>query len=147
MSTMQTGHVGINVTDIERSIAFYTKALGLSISAEGKEDGRRFALLTRDGQLLVALWQQSTEGFATDRAGLHHMSFQVESVEDVKSAEQVLRELGTEFAYDGIVPHGEGASSGGIFFTDPDGTRLEIYAPEGAEGTAPVAGAPTCGFF
>jgi catechol-2,3-dioxygenase len=147
MSTMQTGHVGINVTDIERSIAFYSKVFGVSIGTEGKEDGRRFALMVRDGQLVVALWQQSTEAFDTNRAGLHHMSFQVESIEDVKTAEQSLRELGAEFAYDGIVPHGEGAGSGGIFFTDPDGTRLEIYSPTGAEGTAPVAGAPTCGFF
>ena len=48
----------------------------------------------------------------------------------------------------GIVPHGEGASSGGIFFEDPDGTRLEIYAPAGANtAPAPSGTAPTCGFF
>ena len=53
-----------------------------------------------------------------------------------------------EFAYDGVVPHGEGAASGGIFFHDPDGVRLEIYTPSGAdEGRAPTAAAPTCGFF
>jgi hypothetical protein len=35
-----------------------------------------------------------------------------------------------------------------VFFTDPDGTRLEVYAPSGAEGaTAPAGAAPTCGFF
>ncbi len=52
------------------------------------------------------------------------------------------------FAYDGVVPHGEGARSGGVFFHDPDGTRLEVYAPSGADpGNAPTAGAPTCGFF
>ncbi|MES2462541.1 MAG: VOC family protein, partial [Armatimonadota bacterium] len=37
--------------------------------------------------------------------------------------------------------------SGGLFFEDPDGTRLEIYAPSGVEGTVPTSGAPTCGFF
>ncbi|HLZ57299.1 MAG TPA: hypothetical protein VKR06_10155 [Ktedonosporobacter sp.] len=47
-----------------------------------------------------------------------------------------------------MVPHSEGAASGGIFFTDPDGIRLEIYSPTGAgENPAPVASAPTCGFF
>jgi hypothetical protein len=56
--------------------------------------------------------------------------------------------MGTDFLYDGIVPHAESAASGGIFFTDPDGTRLEIYAPSGAEGgEAPSGAAPTCGFF
>ncbi|MEV5257368.1 VOC family protein [Streptomyces anulatus] len=38
--------------------------------------------------------------------------------------------------------------SGGIFFSDPDGIRLEIYAPTGADpADAPTSGAPTCGFF
>src|ERR671914_42683 len=69
-------------------------------------------------------------------------------VDAVRRAETVLKGLGVDFAYDGIVPHGEGAASGGVFFTDPDGVRLEIYAPNGAEGApAPTPGAPTCGFF
>jgi hypothetical protein len=35
-----------------------------------------------------------------------------------------------------------------VFFTDPDGVRLEIYTPTGVGGApAPVTGAPTCGFF
>jgi lactoylglutathione lyase len=47
-----------------------------------------------------------------------------------------------------VVAHREGAASGGIFFHDPDGTRLEISVPTGAEGApAPNADAPTCGFF
>ena len=37
------------------------------------------------------------------------------------------------FHHDGVVPHGEGASSGGIFFEDPDGIRLEIYTATGAD--------------
>ncbi len=40
--------------------------------------------------------------------------------------------MNVPFIYDGIVPHAEGAQSGGIFFEDPDGIRLEIYAPNGA---------------
>jgi lactoylglutathione lyase len=43
-----------------------------------------------------------------------------------------LRSRFATFAYDGVVPHGEGTHSGGIFFEDPDGTRLEIYAKDGA---------------
>ncbi|NGN69526.1 VOC family protein [Streptomyces sp. A7024] len=148
LASLKTGHVGLNVTDIGRSVDFYVRVFGFEVTAEGKEEGRQFAFLCRDGHLLVTLWQQATAGFAADRAGLHHLSFQVESVAEVRAAEEVLKALGAHFAYDGVVPHGEGAGSGGIFFTDPDGTRLEIYAPTGAEGAAaPVAEAPTCGFF
>ncbi|MFB4317753.1 VOC family protein [Actinomadura sp. 21ATH] len=148
IKTLRTGHVGVNVTDVDRSLPFYERVFGLEVQAEGKEDGRRWAFLGRDGRLVVALWQQSDAAFQTRAAGLHHLSFQVETIEEVKAAERVLRELGAEFAHDGVVPHGEGVSSGGIFFTDPDGIRLEIYAPAGADtAPAPSGSAPTCGFF
>ncbi|WP_149180808.1 VOC family protein [Streptomyces sp. TRM49041] len=145
---LQTGHVGLNVTDLDRSLAFYREVFDFDVMAEGKEDDRLWAFLGRDNRLLVTLWQQSEGSFAADRPGLHHLSFQVDTVEEVRATEEVLRGLGTEFSYDGVVPHGENASSGGIFFADPDGTRLEIYAPTGADpADAPTTGAPTCGFF
>ena len=58
-----------------------------------------------------------------------------------------MREAGLRLYHDGIVPHGEGAASGGIFFEDPDGIRLEIFTGAGVHGTAPSQAAPTCGFF
>ena len=146
-TSLKTGHVGLNVTDLRRSKDFYVSLLGLEVSAEGADADRRWAFLSRDGQLLVTLWQQSDGRFPTASPGLHHLSFQVESIEQVRAVEAELRTRSVEMAYDGVVPHGEGAASGGIFFTDPDGIRLEVYAPTGAEGAAPVSGAPTCGFF
>lgn len=144
MSTLQTGHVGLNVTDLDRSLAFYTRVFGFEVVHRGEEH----AFLGKDGRPVVTLWRQSGTGARADVAGLHHLAFLVDTVEEVRRAEEVLRGLDATFAYDGIVPHQEGSPSGGIFFTDPDGIRLEIYAPTGAEtATAPVAGAPTCGFF
>ncbi|MEO3782285.1 VOC family protein [Actinocorallia sp. B10E7] len=144
MSTLQTGHVGLNITDLDRSVAFYTQVFGFEVVNLADT----YALLGKDGRLTVTLWRQTETPARTDVAGLHHLSFQVDTIEEVREAEETLRGLGARFAYDGVVPHGEGASSGGIFFTDPDGIRLEIYAPSGAETVpAPVAGAPTCGFF
>ncbi|MFJ6379916.1 VOC family protein [Kitasatospora sp. NPDC092039] len=150
LRTLQTGHVGLNVTDLARSIAFYRTVFGLDVTTEGTDPERRYALLGRDGRLVVTLWQQSTGAFAPAAPGLHHLSFEVESLDEVRTAEKLLRELGADFAYDGVVPHREGSASGGIFFTDPDGIRLEIYTRTGVDGTeaaAPTTDAPTCGFF
>jgi len=147
-AALKTGHVGLNVSDVERSIAFYGAVLGLEVQAEGQEPERRWAFLGQDGQLLVTLWQQSSGRFSTGTPGLHHLSFQVDSIEQVQAVQATLTELSAEFAYDGVVPHGEGMASGGIYFTDPDGIRLEVYAPSGAAAApAPTSGAPTCGFF
>ncbi len=145
---LQTGHVGLNVSDLARSRAFYREVFGFDVLGESQAEGRRFLFLGRDQQLVLTLWEQSDGRFEAGRPGLHHLAFQVESIDQVRAAEQRLRELGATFAYDGVVTQYDGAESGGIFFEDPDGTRLELYAPTGAAGLpAPVAGAPTCGFF
>ncbi|WP_405709280.1 VOC family protein [Streptomyces xanthophaeus] len=148
ISSLRTGHVGLGVTDLDRSLAFYRDALGFTVLGEGKEEGRRFAFLGRDGELLLTLWQQAGEGYDPATAGLHHLAFSAGAIEEVREYEARLRGLGVDFAYEGVVAHGEGAASGGIFFHDPDGIRLEISVPAGAEGApAPTASAPTCGFF
>jgi catechol 2,3-dioxygenase-like lactoylglutathione lyase family enzyme len=144
---LKTGHVALNVTDLNRSIEFYAALFDFDVLARSDAD-RKFALLGKDGAVRIALWQQSEGAFPTGLPGLHHLSFEVPAVDAVRRAEETLKTLGVEFAYDGIVAHAEGAASGGVFFSDPDGIRLEIYATTGVDGTtAPVQGAPTCGFF
>lgn len=148
VNALKTGHVGLNVTDLTRSIAFYRAVLDLTVFAERDTDGHRYAMLGRDKTLMLTLWQQSSGDFATDRPGLHHLSFEVPDRAAVERAEAILRDLGATLVHDGIVRHGEQGTSGGVFFTDPDGVRLEIFAPEvGGEAPAPSGSAPTCGFF
>ncbi|MVU76892.1 VOC family protein [Nocardia sp. ET3-3] len=145
---LATGHIGLNVTDLDRSVAFYRRALGFEQLGAGGDGAQRFAFLGRDGKLQVTLWQQSDGEFSAKTPGLHHLSFQVDGIDQVREVESVLKELEVAFAHDGVVAHGEGAASGGIFFIDPDGIRLEVYAPRGAEDApAPSGSAPTCGFF
>ncbi|MEU2059351.1 VOC family protein [Streptomyces sp. NPDC013455] len=147
--TLRTAHIGLNVTDLDRSLAFYRDVLGFALLAEGKEDDRRFAFLgDGSGVPVVTLWQQAQGAYDRGRAGLHHLAFWADSVDRLREYETALRAAGVEFAHDGVVAHREGASSGGIFFHDPDGTRLEISVPHGLDGApAPHASAPTCGFF
>jgi lactoylglutathione lyase len=146
--SFQTGHIGLNITDLDRSVEFYRRVFGFTVASESQEDGRRYAFLAQDDTLVLTLWQQSEGGFPTGLPGLHHLSFQVADLDAVRRAEAVIRELGARLHHDGVVPHGEGASSGGVFFEDPDGIRLEIFAPDAAgDRPAPTTGAPTCGFF
>ncbi|MBC3844462.1 VOC family protein [Streptacidiphilus sp. 4-A2] len=151
LKSLRGGHVGVNVTDLDRSLDFYVRVFGFDMvgsSAPGTPPGRRHAFLAREGRILVTLWQQADVPYASRAAGMHHLSFEVDTIEEVQAAERVLREIGTPFQYDGVVPHAEAADSGGIFFSDPDGTRLEIFTAHGASGQdAPVESAPTCGFF
>ncbi|MEV4413131.1 VOC family protein [Catellatospora sp. NPDC049609] len=146
-SGITTGHVGLNVTDLDRSVDFYRRALGVDVVGRSDADGRHYAFLGRDGVLMITLWQQSGAPFAADRAGLHHLSFQVADVAALEQVEQRVRELGADIRDDSGLP-GESAAAGQLFFYDPDGIRLEVYAEQRpARPAATADAAPACGFF
>ncbi len=143
-----TGHVGLNVSDLGRAVRFYQDVFGFEVVGRSDEPGREYAFLAQDGDLVLTLWRQSAGQAAADRPGLHHLSLRVASLEQVREVEARLRARGAVIHHDGIVAHREGAESGGLFFEDPDGIRLEVFTPMGlSEHRAPHGGAPTCGFF
>jgi catechol-2,3-dioxygenase len=147
-SDITPGHTGLSVTDLDRSLTFYQEVLELEVIQHSTEPGRRFAFLGAGGRLFLTLWEQSTRDFEPRQAGLHHLAFQLPSLETVQAVEGRVRARGITPRYDGVVPHREGGDSAALFFTDPDGIRLEVYSPAGAAGlAAPVSGAPSCGFF
>lgn len=147
-AAIAAGHIGLSVTDLDRSITFYRDLLGLELLGVSREPDRRFAFLGAEGQPLLTLWEQSETGFDPRYAGLHHAAFQVAALESLRDLEARLRARGIVPRYDGVVPHAEGADAAALYFDDPDGIRVEIFSPSGAAGlTAPAAGAPSCGLF
>ncbi|MFD6364611.1 VOC family protein, partial [Streptomyces roseolus] len=72
IGTLNTAHIGINVTDLDRSLRFYGEVLGFETIGVGDADGRRYAFLGQDGRLTLTLWQQAEGGYEENRAGLHH---------------------------------------------------------------------------
>ncbi|MBA3416828.1 MAG: VOC family protein [Chloroflexia bacterium] len=146
--SIRPGHVGLNVADLDRSRAFYEAVFGFRVVHASETSGRRFAFLGDGERLVLTLWQQAEGRFPTRQPGLHHLAFEVAGLDEVLRAERTLRDLGVPIIHGGIVAHQEGAESGGLFFEDPDGIRLEISSPAGLAGKpAPTGDAPACGFF
>lgn len=139
-----TNHVGINVVDLDRSIAFYTSVLGLTVGHRSPDESRPFAYLTAGGQTILTLWEQATGEFSTSTAGLHHLAFRLPSTEAFAAAERAIRAAGVTIYHDGVIAKDE--DTGALFFEDPDGTRLEISGPY-AEAPASPSDGPACGFF
>ncbi len=145
---LRTGHIGLNVSNLDRSKEFYQAVFGFEIISESGDETRRFAFLGQNQEVLLTLWEQSTGRFERNRSGLHHLAFRVAALDGLKDFEQRLQKLNVPLLYEGIVAHLEGAPSCGIFFEDPDGIRLEIFIPNGAQAyPAPATSAPACGFF
>jgi lactoylglutathione lyase len=148
LPVVQPGHAALNVTDLKRSTDFFVAALGLDVLAQSDQPGAQFAFLGQNGRLLLTLWPQSEGRFDAHRPGLHHLSFELPSMDAVRAAEERLRALGAKIHHGGLVSHGEGIPSGGLYFEDPDGTRVEIFSATGAEDLSPAtAHGPSCGFF
>ena len=118
------GHVVLNVTDLERAVAFYTGILCLEVSDRYPDTmvpgGMVFLRVNTDhhGVALVGGAAKS------ERTSLNHFAFEVGSVDEVFRAR--------EWLADRAVPiHFEGRRRAGcqiaIELKDPDGNHLEIY--------------------
>jgi len=145
---MKVGHIGINVNNIEVSKSFYKDVFDFDVILENVDKKRKYVFLGNDGEILITLWEQSNKEFSKDTAGLHHLAFQLDTVDELISFEQKLDTLNVEKIYDKIVSHAEGADSGGIYFLDPDSIRLEVCVASDINKPKPAINDDlSCGFF
>ena len=119
------GHVVFNVSDLERSRRFYTEVLGFSVTDVYPDSmmpgGMVFMRVGTDhhGIALVGGLAASPE-----RGDLHHIAFEVPSLDDVLRARDHLRKAGVRIDFEGRRRAGCQIA---IEFRDPDGHHLEIY--------------------
>ena len=145
---MKVGHVGINVSDIEVSKKFYIEIFDFEVIFEETKEDRKFIYLGHNGEIVITLWEQCNKEFSKDTAGLHHLAFLVDHVDELIAFEKKIELLKIEKIYDKIVSHAEGADSGGIYFLGPDGVRLEVCVASGIDKCNPgTKEDSSCGFF
>jgi glyoxylase I family protein len=127
-------HIGLSVTDLERSVAFYCDVLGAEVVFPIHEahnfSGRR-AALSLGGQILDVNEFAGNVGevFDPTRTGLDHVGFTVASRDDLDSWAQWLDEHNVERSpirdHDVDFPRVQWRAA--MFdFLDPDGIQLEF---------------------
>jgi catechol 2,3-dioxygenase len=124
-SVTKIGHVVLLVSDLERSTEFYTKVLGFRISdvyPESMMPGRMVFLRMNNDHHGVALVGGSEKEATSSE--MHHMAFQVETLDEVFRARKHLNKLGVKIEFEGRRRAGCQVA---VEFHDPDGHFLEIY--------------------
>jgi catechol 2,3-dioxygenase-like lactoylglutathione lyase family enzyme len=145
MPTFTASHVGLCVSDLERSLRFYTDGLGFTAAERYEIAGEEFAkTLEVDGDVAVVSQFVRKETMAIEllgydspgtvgtpstrrnQRGLTHLSFHVENVAD--AAAHLVAHGGTIID----TTHTKNEMIELLFLEDPDGTRIELMAPVAA---------------
>ncbi len=120
------GHVGIFVRDVEKSKKFYTEILGFKLS-DVNEQGIVFLRCSTDHHdtVLVPMPKENHNAVPTERREVQQISYEVDSVEDLRKALNFLREKGVTIV-SGLRQRGPGNDKT-IDFLDPDGNNVQLY--------------------
>ncbi|MFB6454118.1 VOC family protein [Chitinophaga sp. Hz27] len=146
----RANHVGITVSNLEKSIVFYEALTGLKVSnideiggprmakTQGLEDTRiKYANLHLDNLnidiLEYVLPAPERTSYHNNQISAMHLCFEVD---DIDAAMERLKQIGVKPEGEPIVFQEEDGLRSGFgtavaYFTDPDGTNLEIIAPKG----------------
>jgi len=146
MAVLRMAHIGICVTDLERSVRFYRDLLGFAhrsaLRVQGEPSDTLLRLrgvdleavyLERDGTRIELLHYAAPAAVGDGRPrpmngrGLTHLSLRVDSVEETVAT---LRAAGTHVLDDTLIEMPDfGAAA--IFVADPDGTLIELVQSPG----------------
>jgi len=130
--TRGINHVGLTVSDLDASVAFFVGGLGWR-RAGGFPDYP--SVFVTDGELFVTLWRASNPEAAVpfdrkNNIGLHHLALTVPDVETLDALYAKLRDWpGVEFEF-GPEPNGGGPTIH-MILREPSGNRIEFAVPGG----------------
>ncbi len=118
-------HMALFVSDLEKMADFYTNVLGLTVTDEGEAKSApvHMVFLSSDpGEHHQFVLVDGRPEYATFGVA-QQISFLVESLDDLRDARDRVAAAGFEIAR--TTTHGNAWS---IYFNDPEGNQIEVYA-------------------
>ena len=104
------GHILVNVRDLERSKAFYTRILGFTVLEQDPDHGGLFLSIGNYGNTLDIFQSTNPDAAAQSKSqlgnregmGVRHIAFAVETEEDLKQAYFALQDAGEWLNLDSV---------------------------------------------
>jgi len=126
------GHVVYSVSNLERSMKFWTEVMGFKYS-DTNEGGMVFFRNGTDHHT-IALMQAKDNNELPQKGqlGFDHMAFEVGTVSELFKIREFFKSKGVTIFYEGR--RGPGGNPG-LEFYDPDGYKIEIYSSMDQVGT------------
>ena len=128
-TTKGAHHIGLTVSKLEESAAFFTSLLGWK---EVNRNEEYPAIFVSDGSIMITLWATTKEKPSikfnkNSNIGLHHVAFRIESENDLNTLYERLKSNGIsiEFAPELLR---QGPAKHMMCF-DPSGIRIEFIWP------------------
>src|SRR4051794_8765676 len=123
IAAVRLNHAVLFVSDLERSLRFWTDTFGMEVAAREPRADAAFLRLPRSGNHhdlgLFGIGADAPPR-ARGTVGLYHLAWQVDTIDELEQARQTLVQAG---AYTGESSHGATKSVYGI---DPDGNEFEV---------------------
>jgi catechol-2,3-dioxygenase len=123
IAAVRLNHAVLFVSDLNRSLRFWTEAFGMEIVAREPRANAAFLRLPRSGNhhdLGLFGLGAGQPPRARGTVGLYHLAWQVDTIDELEQARLTLAQLG---AFTGESSHGATKS---VYGCDPDGNEFEV---------------------
>lgn len=125
-------HVELYVSDLERSLKFWSWFLGELGYREFQRWDLGCSYQLGDTYLVFVQTEEAhlKPAYHRCRTGLNHLAFHAENREHVDSMTEQLRQRNVTILYPDRHPYAGGKGYYAVFFEDPDRIKVELVAPE-----------------